>query len=44
LRVDGASGRFQFNWSTEKSWAGTCRAFLVTLADGTARKANFQFK
>lgn len=44
LRIDGASGRFQFNWKTEKDWAGQCRSFIVTLNDGTTHVAKFQFK
>jgi len=35
---------FQFNWKTEKQWAGQCGAFLVTLNDGTTHMAKFQFR
>ena len=30
-------------WKTDKSWAGTCRQFTLTLADGNAKVANFKF-
>ena len=33
LTYDG--DRFKFQWKTEKSWSGTCRALLISLADGT---------
>lgn len=44
LHMDGASQQFQFNWKTDKSWAGQCRAFIVRLADGTTRMAKFHFR
>lgn len=42
LRYDG--GQFHFNWKTEKSWKGQCRAFMVELNDGTVRVAKFHFR
>jgi hypothetical protein len=44
LTYDAGSGRYQYNWKTEKSWAGTCRVLVVTLIDGSTHTANFKFK
>ena len=44
LTYDAASDRYQYNWKTEKSWAGTCRVLVVKLVDGTTHTANFKFK
>jgi hypothetical protein len=30
-------------WKTSKAWAGTCRKFVLTLADGTVHSALFRF-
>jgi hypothetical protein len=38
------SGNWQFNWKTPKSYAGTCRTMILTLADGSTHTAEFQFK
>ncbi|HWS87088.1 MAG TPA: PxKF domain-containing protein [Pyrinomonadaceae bacterium] len=35
---------YQYNWKTEKSWAGTCRVLTVKLNDGSTHTANFKFK
>lgn len=37
-------GNYQFNWSTSKSWSGTCRQLQVNIGDGVIHTANFQFK
>jgi uncharacterized repeat protein (TIGR01451 family) len=44
LTYDAGSDRYQYNWKTEKSWAGTCRVLVVKLSDGTTHTANFKFK
>jgi hypothetical protein len=44
LQYDAATGTYTYAWKTEKSWAGTCRQFVIQLADGTFHRANFQFK
>ncbi|HEX8501085.1 MAG TPA: immunoglobulin-like domain-containing protein [Pyrinomonadaceae bacterium] len=44
LSYDAASGTYTYVWKTEKSWAGTCRQFVIQLTDGTYHRANFQFK
>ena len=38
------SGQYVYVWKTEKSWAGTCRQLVVTLADNTVHTALFQFR
>jgi uncharacterized protein len=37
-------GLYQYDWKTEKAWAGTCRQLVVLLSDGTTYRANFKFK
>ena len=44
LRYDYVDNQFVFNWKTEKSWANTCRKFILTLRDGTVHEAYFRFK
>ena len=36
-------GRYVFLWHTERSWAGTCRQFMLKLGDGTVHRADFEF-
>lgn len=38
-----ATGTYWYWWKTDKSWAGTCRQFSLTLADGTVHTATFKF-
>jgi hypothetical protein len=44
LSYDATTERYHYVWKTSKSWAGTCRQFVVTLVDGTSHVANFKFK
>jgi sugar lactone lactonase YvrE len=44
LRYDAIAGQFVFNWSTQKSWAGTCAQIQLTLSDGTKQFAKFKFR
>jgi hypothetical protein len=37
-------GQWHYNWTTSKSWAGTCRVFTLTLADGSQHHAHFRFR
>jgi hypothetical protein len=37
-------GYYQFNWSTPKTYANTCRQLQLTLSDGQTYTANFHFK
>jgi hypothetical protein len=42
LRSEGS--RYTYVWKTERSWAGSCRKFVLTLNDGTSHVALFRFK
>ena len=42
LKLTGTD--FQFNWSTDKKWAGTCRRLYLHLSDLTLPYADFQFE
>ena len=44
LRYDPASGEYSYGWKTSKAWSGTCRELVLTLDDGTARRALFRFR
>ena len=44
LSYDSGSDQYHYNWKTESSWAGTCRALVVTLNDGSTHTAYFKFK
>jgi uncharacterized repeat protein (TIGR01451 family) len=44
LGYDAGSDQYNYVWKTEASWAGTCRAFVVTLNDGSTHTALFKFK
>lgn len=44
LTYDPLSGTYQYVWKTDKSWAGTCRQFVMQLRDGTVERATFKFK
>ena len=43
LYIPGLS-TYTYAWSTQKSWKGTCRQFVLKLADGSFHRANFRFK
>lgn len=42
LRYDGS--QYIYVWKTDKSWARSCRQFLLKLTDGTTQRASFQFR
>jgi len=42
LSPDATSDQYTYVWKTDETWAGTCRALVVKLADGTAHTADFQ--
>jgi YVTN family beta-propeller protein len=44
LRFDDTSGDYTFAWQTRGSWAGTCRAFLVTLPDCSVHRLVVKFR
>jgi hypothetical protein len=41
LRVNGS--KYTYGWKTDRSWAGTCRKLVLTLADGSTHEALFRF-
>ena len=43
LVYDAATGRYHYNWQTDKAWGGTCRKFTVRLTDGTDHVLFFKF-
>jgi hypothetical protein len=38
-----AGNSYIYVWRTNATWAGTCRKFVLTLADGSTHKALFRF-
>jgi alpha-tubulin suppressor-like RCC1 family protein len=44
LTYDVVTGRYQFNWKTNSSWAGTCRQLALRFVTGEERIALFRFK
>jgi hypothetical protein len=44
LKYDAANNQFVYTWTTEKSWAGTCRRLYLALLDGSVHAADFRFK
>lgn len=42
IRFDSESQQFQFNWRTDRGWAGTCRVLRLQLNDGSAHLALFR--
>jgi hypothetical protein len=44
LRYDPTIDQYTDLWATLKPWRGTCRQFILMLADGTAHLANFSFR
>jgi extracellular elastinolytic metalloproteinase len=44
LTYDPASDHYQFDWKTERAWAGTCRAFTMRMNDGSLKTLFFSFR
>jgi len=44
LTYDPTTGRYHYNWKTQRTWAGTCRVLVLRFADGTEVTAEFRFK
>lgn len=44
LTYDPMTGRYHYNWKTQKSWAGQCRTLELTFADGTTATAEFRLR
>jgi len=43
LSYDASIDQYRYVWKTDKAWAGTCRQFVLQLADGTYHRTNFTF-
>ena len=43
LSYDASTDRYNFVWKTNKSWAGSCRLFILRLKDGSEYYLNFKF-
>jgi len=43
LKYDPVANQYIYNMKTDTRWAGQCRQLIVTLADGTTHRANFNF-
>ena len=43
LAYDATTQTYTYVWKTDKSWAGTCRQFLMQLIDGSLHSALFKF-
>jgi hypothetical protein len=44
LTFSASAKQYTYVWKTDASWAGTCRALTLKLADGTIHTALFKFK
>jgi uncharacterized repeat protein (TIGR01451 family) len=44
LSYDPATDTYTYIWKTKKSWAGTCRQFILRLVDGSDHIASFKFR
>jgi YVTN family beta-propeller protein len=44
LRFSASAGLYVFKWHTKRSWAGTCRAFVLTLNDGSVHQLTVKFR
>jgi DNA-binding beta-propeller fold protein YncE len=38
------TGHYVFQWQTKKSWAGTCRTFVLALRDGSVERLTVSFR
>jgi hypothetical protein len=44
LTFDAATGRYQYNWKTDKAWTGQCRTLTLRFTNGATRTAEFRFR
>jgi hypothetical protein len=44
LHYEASTDSYRYNWQTQRAWAGTCRAFQLTLNDGSTHVAYFSFR
>jgi hypothetical protein len=43
LTYDATSDQYSYVWKTDSGWAGTCRALILKMKDGTMHRADFKF-
>jgi predicted extracellular nuclease len=43
LAYDAAAGAYKYTWKTDKSWANTCRRFVLELTDGSVHYLDVHF-
>ena len=43
LTYNADTDLYTFVWKTSRSWAGSCREFVISLDDGSSYTANFEF-
>ena len=41
--LQAATDVYQYAWKTQAGWAGSCRALVIKLVDGTEHKVFFRF-
>jgi YVTN family beta-propeller protein len=44
LRFNATTGLYVFKWRTKRAWGGTCRAFVLTLSDGSVHQLTVKFR
>ncbi len=44
LSYNAGADQYIYIWKTDKSWANTCRTFVLRLRDGSYYRADFKFK
>jgi 6-phosphogluconolactonase (cycloisomerase 2 family) len=44
LRYNATTGLYVFKWRTKRAWRGTCRAFVLTLSDGSVHQLTVKFR
>ena len=43
LTYDATTGRYSYVWKTDRAWSGTCRQFVLKLADNSEHPVRFDF-
>lgn len=44
LSYDAVADQYIYVWKTQPAWAGSCRELILTFADGSVQRAQFQFR
>lgn len=44
LKYSRGTGLYTYAWKTDRAWRGTCRWFILDLADGSTRTAVYRFR